>query len=172
MSTQKGGPLCPGTGSSPPAPSCAPGANSSRAAEALRGLLAARLQSDSGLSPGDYAVLLALSEATEGRIRSSELATRIGWERSRLSHHLARMERRQLIRREECATDSRGAEVVLEPAGAEAFHGATVPHLRAIRELFVDALTPEQLAAAGEIATALRKHLSQAAPTPPGHTGS
>jgi DNA-binding MarR family transcriptional regulator len=139
-------------------------------ADLLRGMLAARLQSDSGLSPGDYAVLLALSEATGGRIRSSELATRIGWERSRLSHHLGRMQRRQLIRREECATDSRGAEVVLEPAGAEAFHRATVPHLRAVRELFVDALTADQLAAAGELAAALRDHLSRPAPTalPPG----
>jgi DNA-binding MarR family transcriptional regulator len=96
-------------------------------------------------------------------LRSSELAAHIGWERSRLSHHLGRMERRGLIRREECATDSRGAEVVLEPAGSTAFHGATVPHLRAVRELFVDALTPEQVAAAGEIAEALRAHLSRPA---------
>jgi DNA-binding MarR family transcriptional regulator len=138
--------------------------------EALRTVLAARLHSDTGLSPGDYAVLLALSEADGGRTRSSELAARIGWERSRLSHHLGRMERRQLIRREECATDSRGAEVVLEPAGAEAFREATVPHLRAIRELFVDALTADQLAAAGAIAAALREHLSR--PAPPRRPGS
>lgn len=126
--------------------------------ETLRTRLAARLQTDTGLSTGDYTVLLALSEAPGQRLRSSELATTIEWERSRLSHHLARMERRGLIRREECAADSRGAEVVLVPAGAEAFHAATVPHLRAVRELFVDALTPEQIAAAGEIATALRVH--------------
>jgi DNA-binding MarR family transcriptional regulator len=69
------------------------------------------------------------------------------------------MERRGLIRREDCATDNRGAEVVLDPAGAEAFRGATVPHLRAVRELFVDALTPELLLAAGEVAGALRAHL-------------
>lgn len=132
--------------------------------EELRTALAGRLHSDTGLSPSDYAVLLALSEATDNRVRSSELAARIGWERSRLSHHLARMERRQLIRREECATDSRGAEVVLEPAGAEAFRAATFPHLRAVRELFIDALTADQLAAAGEIAAALRAHLSRPAP--------
>jgi DNA-binding MarR family transcriptional regulator len=132
--------------------------------EALRTALAARLQSESALSTGDYAVLLALSEAEGQRMRSSAMAAHVGWERSRLSHHLGRMERRGLIRREECATDSRGAEVVLEPAGAEAFHGATVPHLRAVRELFVDALTPEQLAAAGEIAAALRAHLSRTHP--------
>jgi DNA-binding MarR family transcriptional regulator len=134
--------------------------------EALRTVLAARLQSESALSPGDYAVLLALSEIQGNRMRSSEMAAHIGWERSRLSHHLGRMERRGLIRREESVADGRGAEIVLEPAGAQAFHGATVPHLRAIRELFIDALTPEQLAAAGEIATALRAHLSRPASTP------
>ncbi|MEE6259361.1 MarR family winged helix-turn-helix transcriptional regulator [Plantactinospora sonchi] len=127
--------------------------------EALRSRLASRLQTESALSPGDYAVLLALSEAQDRRMRSSALATQIGWERSRLSHHLGRMERRGLIRREECVTDTRGAEVLLTPAGDEAFRRSTVPHLRAIRELFVDALTPEQLRAAGEIAVAFRDHL-------------
>ncbi|WP_067141525.1 MarR family winged helix-turn-helix transcriptional regulator [Microtetraspora malaysiensis] len=127
-------------------------------AEALRAVISARLQSDSALSPGDYAVLLALSEAQGHRMRSSDLAVHINWERSRLSHHLGRMERRGLIGREDCVTDSRGAEVVLAAAGAEAFQAATVPHLRAVRELFVDALTPEQLGAAGEVATALRAH--------------
>jgi DNA-binding MarR family transcriptional regulator len=128
--------------------------------EALRNRIAGRLQADTGLSIGDYSVLLALSEATGHRARSSDLAALIGWERSRLSHHLGRMERRGLIVREECATDSRGAEVVLAPAGDDAFRAATAPHLRAVRELFVEALTPEQLDAAGEIAAALRAHLS------------
>ncbi|MET9668044.1 MarR family transcriptional regulator [Streptomyces sp. NPDC006475] len=127
--------------------------------EALRTILAARLQDDSDLSPGDYAVLLALSEAEQGRLRSSELAVVIGWERSRLSHHLGRMERRGLILREKCATDSRGAEIALAPAGAKAFETATFPHLRAVRELFIDALSPDQLAAAGDIAAALHTHL-------------
>lgn len=131
-------------------------------AEALRSELASRLQSETSLSPGDYAVLLALSEAAGGRMRSSQLAADIGWERSRLSHHLARMEKRGLIRREDCASDSRGAEVVLATAGAEAFRGATVPHLRAVRELFVDALTPAQLTAAGALAAALRTRLAGA----------
>ncbi|MEU4693609.1 MarR family winged helix-turn-helix transcriptional regulator [Actinoplanes sp. NPDC023714] len=131
--------------------------------ELLRGRIAARLQADSGLSPGDYAVLLALSEAPGNRMRSSDLAAHIGWERSRLSHHLGRMERRGLIGREGAAADNRGAEAVLLPAGRAAFAAATVPHLRAIRELFVDALTPAQLTAAGEVAAALREHLGQAA---------
>ncbi|WP_250033312.1 MarR family winged helix-turn-helix transcriptional regulator [Paractinoplanes maris] len=128
--------------------------------EAVRTEMAARLQRQ-GLSTGDYTVLLALSEATGQRMRSSELATAVGWERSRLSHHLGRMEKRGLIRREECLTDNRGAEAVLAPAGAEIFQAVTRPHLRDIREIFVDALTPDQLAATGEIMAALREHLAQ-----------
>ncbi|MFJ8492805.1 MarR family winged helix-turn-helix transcriptional regulator [Streptomyces sp. NPDC094038] len=130
--------------------------------EALRSELSSRLQRESALSPGDYAVLLALREADGRRLRSSELAVSVGWERSRLSHQIGRMERRGLIRREECVTDSRGAEVVLTPVGAEAFRNASLPHLRAVRELFVAALTPDQLAAAQELTTALRNRLSSA----------
>ena len=128
--------------------------------EAVRSAIAARLQKD-GLSAGDYSVLLALSEAPGQRLRSSELAAAVGWERSRLSHHLGRMEKRGLIRREECRTDNRGAEVVLAPAGLELFQQVNRPHLRDIREIFVDALTPEQLTAAGEIMAALREHLAR-----------
>ncbi|MEV6630304.1 MarR family transcriptional regulator [Actinoplanes sp. NPDC051470] len=130
------------------------------ATELLRTAVAARLQEDTGLSMGDYTVLLALSEAADRRYRSSDLAAAIGWERSRLSHHLGRMERRGLIRREHCDADSRGSWISLEPAGDRAFHAATAPHLRAIRELFVTALTDEQVAAAGEVAAALRRHLT------------
>jgi DNA-binding MarR family transcriptional regulator len=129
--------------------------------EALRTALAARMQADTGLSPSDYTVLLALSEAPGTRLRSSDLAAACGWERSRLSHHLARMERRDLIHREDCATDNRGAEIVLARAGATAFHAATVPHLTAVRELFVDALSPDQLTAAADLATALRSRLDR-----------
>jgi DNA-binding MarR family transcriptional regulator len=125
----------------------------------LRRILGAQLLQDSGLSPADYQVMLALSEADARRLRSSELAASIDWERSRLSHHLARMERRDLIRRDECITDSRGAEVSLTDDGAGRFRGATAPHMRAIKKYFADALTPEQFQALGDILQALRNHL-------------
>ncbi|MGX6446683.1 MarR family winged helix-turn-helix transcriptional regulator [Patulibacter sp. S7RM1-6] len=130
-------------------------------ADALRVRLAARLQDETGLSFGDYAVLLALAEAPDHRYRSSALADRMGWQRSRLSHHLGRMERRGLIRREACAADSRGAEVVLAAAGGEAFRRASIPHLRAVRELFLDALTAEQLEQIAALSSTLRAHLER-----------
>lgn len=128
-------------------------------AESLRSLLAGRLQSESDLSSGDYVVLLNLSEAEGGRLRSSELATQIGWERSRLSHHLGRMEKRGLIRRTACAEDSRGAEVSLTDEGASAFRASFIPHLTAIREVFIDAFEPAQLAQIDAVTTRLRDHL-------------
>jgi DNA-binding MarR family transcriptional regulator len=124
----------------------------------LRRILGAQLQ-ESGLSPADYQVLLALREADGTRLRSSELAASMDWERSRLSHHLGRMERRGLIRRDNCATDSRGAEVSLTADGAEIFRRASAPHLRAIKKYFADALTPGQFEALAGILQALQNHL-------------
>jgi DNA-binding MarR family transcriptional regulator len=124
----------------------------------LRRILGAELQ-EVGLSPADYAVLLPLSEAEGRTLRSSELAATMDWERSRLSHHLGRMERRGLIRRDECVTDSRGAEVSLTPVGAQSFRGATPPHLKSVKTHFADALNPEQIDALAEILDALHCHL-------------
>jgi DNA-binding MarR family transcriptional regulator len=128
-------------------------------AEILRTRLASRLQSESSLSAGDYQVLLALTEAPKSTLRSSELATSIGWERSRLSHHLGRMEKRRLIQRVACADDVHGVDVIATESGREAFRAGSVPHLRAVRELFLDALTPELLAHVDVVSTALRDHL-------------
>jgi DNA-binding MarR family transcriptional regulator len=124
----------------------------------LRRVLGAELQ-ETSLSPADYQVLLALTEAKGKRMRSSELARTIDWERSRLSHHLGRMEGRRLIRRDDCASDSRGAEVSLTVEGRRVFRRATVPHMRSIKRHFADALTPEQFVALGDILVSLQNHL-------------
>src|SRR5258708_13923640 len=78
----------------------------------LRSVLGAKLL-ETGLSPADYQVLLALREADGMRLRSSELPAAFQWERIRLSHHLGRISRRGLIRPDACATDSRAADVSL-----------------------------------------------------------
>ena len=124
----------------------------------LRRLLAAELQQVE-LSPGDYAVLLALTEADGRTLRSSELADAIDWERSRLSHHLGRMERRGLIRRADCPGDNRGALVLLTEDGFQAIRRASGPHLRAVKRLFADALDPQQLDALADVLGSIRAHL-------------
>jgi len=127
--------------------------------EILRARVQAKLQADSGLSEGDYKVLLALSESEEKSFRSSELAVHIEWERSRLSGHLGRMEKRGLIRREPCAEDARGWRVVLTDEGTRAFRASLSPHAKAIKAYFIDAFTDAQLAEIDDTTTALRAHL-------------
>jgi len=131
----------------------------------LRRVLGAELQ-ETSLSPADYQVLLALTEAKGKRLRSSELARTIDWERSRLSHHLGRMEKRRLIRRDDCASDSRGAEVSLTAEGRRVFRRATVPHMRSIKRHFADALTSEQFVALADILASLQNHLHPYVLTP------
>lgn len=127
--------------------------------EILRARVQAKLQSDSQLSEGDYKVLLELSEAEARSLRSSELANRMEWERSRLSGHLGRMERRGLIRREPSADDARGSHVILTSDGALAFRQSMMPHLRAIKTHFIDAFTDAQLTMIGDTTASLRTHL-------------
>ena len=76
-----------------------------------------------------------------------EIADALAWEQSRVSHHLARMQRRGLIVREECAADARGAFVVLTEAGRAAIERAAPAHVDMVRELVFDGLSPDQLAA-------------------------
>src|SRR5687768_12986492 len=118
----------------------------------LDGELAHRLAVDSGISYSDYVVLVALTEAPDGRLRLFELAAGHGWEKSRLSHHIARMTRRGLVGKERCGDDRRGAFVVVTAKGRREIEAAAPGHVRAVRELFVDRLTPAQLRTLGEIA--------------------
>jgi DNA-binding MarR family transcriptional regulator len=103
------------------------------------------LQQSSGLSLADYDVLVLLTEASDGRLRVFEIADDLQWEQSRLSHHLARMERRGLVAREECTTDRRGAFVVLTSAGRAAIEKAAPAHVATVRQLVFDGLSAEQL---------------------------
>src|ERR1700749_3483596 len=101
-----------------------------REARAWRGLMAMhadlsqyierQLRSRDGLSTADYEVLALLSEASSGRLRAFELGRSLRWEKSRLSQHLTRMEKRGLVSREQCPTDQRGHFVVLTARGREA----------------------------------------------------
>ena len=113
--------------------------------------LARDLQRDSGLSGADYDVLVILSEEEAHRLRLRDLGEKLLWEKSRLSHHVTRMERRGLVRREECASDARGAFVVMTPQGRAAVEEAAPPHVANVRRHFFDHLTREQVEVLGDI---------------------
>ena len=122
-----------------------------RMAGRLSAHLNRQLQADSELSLADFDVLVHLTDVPERRLRVVELARELEWEKSRLSHHVARMERRGLVRREECEDDGRGSYIVLTATGLAAIEGAAPGHVAAVRDVVFDALTPEQVAVLGAI---------------------
>ena len=119
-----------------------------------------QLLQDYGVSLTDYEVLVVLSEAPEGRLRVFEVADALAWEQSRVSHQLARMQRRGLIAREGCASDARGAFAVLTEAGRAAIERAAPAHVETVRQLVFDGLTHDQLIALTEITTRVLDRLA------------
>ncbi len=104
-----------------------------------------QLRTRSGLSTADYQVLAHLSEARDGRLRSFVLGDALQWEKSRLSQHLTRMQNRNLIRRERCATDQRGAVVVITQQGRTLIEAAAPLHVADVRNVLIDHVTPAQM---------------------------
>jgi DNA-binding MarR family transcriptional regulator len=111
----------------------------------LPSVLEEQISRDGGLSGADYAVLVPLSESPDGTLRARELGREILWDRSRLSHHVSRMEKRGLVAREECAEDGRGAMVRVTDAGRAAIEGAAPGHVAATRRYFFDLLSDDEV---------------------------
>lgn len=130
----------------------------------LNGALARQLATDAGLSHPDYVVLVALTDQSDGRLRLFELGRILGWEKSRLSHQITRMADRGLVTKEKCDADRRGAYVVLSPKGRREIEAAAPGHVALVRQLFVDVLTPAQLAAIAEVAETVLARLDATCP--------
>jgi DNA-binding MarR family transcriptional regulator len=126
-----------------------------------------QLQADSGLSLGDYTVLNALSQAPGRRLQLSALANTIGWERSRLSHHLMRMASRDLVERTASATDGRGTDAVLTATGWTTLQAAAPKHAAWVRRAFFDDLGAEREAALADVLGAAYDTLLREGSLPP-----
>lgn len=110
------------------------------------------MQDQSGISIADFSVLVQLSEHIDARMRVLELARALGWEKSRLSHQLTRMQQRGLIERSNCSEDRRGAFIVLTDAGRATVESAAPRHVESVRRYLFDGLTANQVDALEAIA--------------------
>ena len=104
-----------------------------------------QLKADSGLTGDDYEVLVRLSEATDRRMRMSDLAESVTNSPSRLSQRIDRLSRDGVVERERCGEDARVWWVVLTDAGYERLAEAAVGHVAEVRRLFVDRLSPDEI---------------------------
>jgi DNA-binding MarR family transcriptional regulator len=112
------------------------------ASEAVVARVTRDISAGSGLSGPDYAVLARLHHLGRGELRQQDLAESMRWDKSRLSHHLTRMEGRALVRRR--AGPGRSVTVVLSAAGRKQLAAASPVHAQAVRLHLVSRLDEAQ----------------------------
>jgi len=115
-------------------------------------ILEAELEAECGLSLPGYEVLAHLSDAPDGRLRMSDLASHAVLTPSGLTRLVDKLARDGLVERARCAEDARVVYAVITDDGRSRLRAAYPTHLRGVREHLVDRLTPQQQQA---IATAL-----------------
>jgi len=130
-----------------------------------------QLQRDAGMPHAYYGILVALSEHPEKRVRMSELAARLSYSQSRLSHAVAQMEKAGWVRRDPCPEDRRSTYAVLTDTGQAVTECAAPGHVRAVREFLFDQLTDAQVHQLREIFEATRDTLLKAAHCPVASSG-
>jgi DNA-binding MarR family transcriptional regulator len=119
-----------------------------------------QLQRDAGISQADFIVLGRLSEAPDRRLRTGELAELLAWEKSRVSHQVARMEARGLVERTECDTDGRGTWVGVTAEGRRTLIASTRDHAAMIGDLFFEGLSADEKAVLGSISRRVMERIN------------
>ncbi|RKR75956.1 MarR family winged helix-turn-helix transcriptional regulator [Frondihabitans australicus] len=112
-----------------------------RASEAVTAAVERDLLATTGLTGAEFGVLDRL-RLSDGAMRQADLAASMGWQKSRLSHQLSRMQDRGLVTRELHTPSSATAALTTE--GSRAIAAALPVHARAVRAHLVDALPVAQ----------------------------
>lgn len=107
--------------------------------------LATELAEETGLTLGDFDVLVQLASAG-GVLRMTELAARVFSSRSNLTRRVDRLVTEGLVQRTSSEADGRGVVVALTDAGMTRLQETAPVHLRGVANLFIDPLTDEELA--------------------------
>ena len=118
-----------------------------------------QLTEDSATSLAEYEILVQLSEHPEQALRMSELADRVVNSRSRLTHTVARMEDRGLVKRTPCAEDGRGVLCTLTDRGYQVIADAAPGHVEAVRTALFDPLDDAEVDALGTALERIREQL-------------
>lgn len=111
-----------------------------------------RQLADAGSSGADYQVLVTLAEA--GRpARPRDIGGQLGWDRSRVSHQLRRMEQRGLVTRTDAEDDARGTLVTLTAGGRKTLRAAAPGHVAWVRQNFLRHLDDDEAEVLTRVAT-------------------
>jgi len=140
------------------------------ASQLLMDQLDRELQRDADMPHAYFTILVVLSEASGRALRMRELAEQTWSSASRLSHAVARLERRGWVRRMECPDDKRGQLAELTDRGMEVLVAAAPEHVEGVRTHLFDQLTDEQVGQLRQIGETVLTHLADHHPAAARHT--
>jgi DNA-binding MarR family transcriptional regulator len=129
--------------------------------------LNAQLVADWGLTINDYEALLLLSHAEEGRLRRADLVRSLQLTASGVTRLLDGLEAAGFVEKAHCASDARVTYAVLTDSGRQKLADASCSHVAAIRELFEERYTDDELATLTELLGRLPGASSGVNCTPP-----
>lgn len=109
------------------------------------------LRRDAGIPHTYYQVLAMLSEAPDRCLRMTELAAVVWASPSRMSHAVDRLQEAGWVDREPAPGDKRGQVARLTDAGFAKLTSAAPGHAAAVRAILFEPLSPQLLAAFGEV---------------------
>ena len=119
----------------------------------------AQLQRDAGLAQGEYATITAIREAPDRHLRIGEIADALGWEKSRVSHLVSRMEKRGLLERVVSAEDARAIQITVTSEGRRRQLGAMRGHAAEVHRVFLEHVRPDERPVVTEVLTRILDNL-------------
>jgi DNA-binding MarR family transcriptional regulator len=124
--------------------------------------LDAELDAAHGLGLSTLELLSRLAAAGEVWPRLSVLAAETGLSLSRVSRHMDALEKRGLVVRRKCSTDSRAVEAHLTPLGEQVVAEAEAAHAAAVRERFLSRLSDDEAATLARVFARFAPRAAQA----------
>lgn len=117
--------------------------------------LDAQLERDADLTHFEYFTLAMLSEAPERTLRMTALSHRTNSTLARLSRVVTNLEKRGFVARSTCADDRRATNASLTESGWDKVVETAPGHVRLVRSIVIDTLTPEEVTQLSHISTKL-----------------
>ena len=123
--------------------------------------LGRQITNHSGITGAEYVVLVALSELTTPSVSLNRLANGLGWEISRMSHQISRMEETGLVKKTKNQLDSRCFDVSITSKGRKIADAAIPLQSKEINHCFSEVLTQAQMKALIEISEVISNHMKE-----------
>ena len=123
--------------------------------------LGRQITNHSGISGAEYVVLVALSELPVPSVNLNRLATGLGWEISRMSHQVSRMDDAGLVKKTKNLEDSRCFDVSITAKGRKIAEAAIPLQSKEINHCFSQVLTQAQMKSLIEISEAISNHMKE-----------